>query len=255
MNKPAKMLLSTLEEDTRVGILAAVVRVLDPAGGLTMTAVVRPGDPLPRIRDERITRSTSAALEEMVRTGAHADLIEVDDAEGNPVKVVVELVRDKLHVIVFGGGHVGHAVAVMSAILGYRVTVVDDREEFASRKRLPDPAINLVVSDYDTASTKLNIGLNTAVVIVTRGHQFDEVCLRSVIRSEARYIGMIGSKRRVLAVFDRLNREGFTREELTRVHAPIGLRIGGRSPQEIGISIVAEIISHLNNSESDSRTN
>ena len=255
MNKPAKTLLSTLEEDTRVGLLAAVVRVMDPASGLTMTAVVRPGDPLPRIRDEVITRSIAAALEEMVQKGAHADLIEVADAEGNPVRVVVELVRDKLHVVVFGGGHVGHAVAVMSAILGYRVTVVDDREEFASRKRLPDPAINLVVSDYDTASTKLNIGLNTAVVIVTRGHQFDEVCLRSVIRSEARYIGMIGSKRRVLAVFDRLNREGFTRDELTRVHAPIGLRIGGRSPQEIGVSIVAEIIRHLNNSESDSRTN
>ncbi|MEK6301081.1 MAG: XdhC family protein [Acidobacteriota bacterium] len=255
MNRAVKTLLRTLEEDSREGLLAAVVRVLDPAGSSTITAVVRPGDPLPRMGDERITKSIGAALEEMVRKGVDADLIEVADGEGNPVSVVVELVRDKLHVVIFGGGHVGHAVALMSSILGYRVTVVDDREEFASRKRLPDPAIDLVVSDYDKASAKLNIGLNTAVVIVTRGHQYDEVCLRSVVRSQARYIGMIGSKRRVLAVFDRLNREGFTREELSRVHAPIGLRIGGRSPQEIAVAIVAEIIGHLNNSESDSRTN
>jgi xanthine dehydrogenase accessory factor len=110
-----------------------------------------------------------------------------------------------------------------------------------------------VVSDYDTASRKLELSSNSAVVIVTRGHQYDEACLRSVIRSEARYVGMIGSRRRVLAVLDRLSREGFSREELSRLHAPIGLKIGARSPQEIAVSIVAEIINHLNNSESDAR--
>ena len=252
---PAKKLLSTLEEDAHQGRLLAVVRVLGSAAGSTIAAVVRPGEPVPLIGDERITTRVATALEEIARNGAAADLIEVTDAEGNSARIVVELVRDKLHVVIFGGGHVGHAVALMSSIVGYRVTVVDDREEFVSRKRLPDRAINLVVSDYDAASAKVSIGLNTAVVIVTRGHQFDEVCLRSVVRSEARYIGMIGSKRRVLAVFDRLSREGFTREELSRVHAPIGLKIGGRSPQEIAVSIVAEIISHLNDSESHLRTN
>jgi xanthine/CO dehydrogenase XdhC/CoxF family maturation factor len=250
---PVKALLRALEKDAREGRLVAVVRVLNPIGSSTMTAVVRPDGPFSGFSDEHVNGSVTAALRDMMRKGSEADLIEVSDAEGKPVRLVVELVRDKFHVVIFGGGHVGHAVALMSAILGYRVTVIDDREEFASRKRLPDPAINLMVSDYDTASKKLDLGANTAVVIVTRGHQYDEVCLRSVIRSDARYIGMIGSKRRVLGVFDRLNREGFTHEELGRVHAPIGLRIGGRSPQEIGVSIVAEIISHLNNSDSDSR--
>lgn len=248
-----KTLLSALEEDAREARLVAVVRVLNSSGSPTITAVVRPTDPFPRFGDEQITRRVSAALDEMIRQGAEADLLEAPDAEGNLVKIVVELVRDKLHVVIFGAGHVGHAVALMSAILGYRVTVVDDREEFASRKRLGDPAINLMVGDYDTVSRKVELSSNTAVVIVTRGHQYDEVCLRSVIRSEAGYIGMIGSKRRVLAVFDRLNREGFTREELSKVHAPIGLKIGGRSPQEIAVAIVAEIIGNLNNSETDSR--
>lgn len=250
---PVNTLLRALEEDSRVGRLVALIRVLNSTGSSPMTIVYRPGESFPRIGDERITQSISRAVHEMSQKGTGADLIEISDEKGNQVRVVVELVRDKLHVVIFGAGHVGQAVALMSAILGYRVTVIDDREEFASRKRLPDPAINLVVSDYKSAYGKLDLASNTAVVIVTRGHQYDEVCLRSVLRSQTRYVGMIGSKRRVLAVFERLKREGFTRDELGRVHAPIGLKIGGRSPQEIAVSIVAEIIGHLNSSETDSR--
>lgn len=246
-------LLTALEGDAREGRLVAVIRILNSTASFPMTIVCRPGDFFPRIGDKRITQGISSAVEVMSKKGAEADLIEIPDDNGNQVRVVVELVRDKLHVVIFGAGHVGQAVALMSAILGYRVTVIDDREEFASRKRLPDPAINLAVGDYRMASEKLDLTSNTAVVIVTRGHQHDEACLRSVVRSEARYIGMIGSKRRVLAVLDRLNREGFSRDELMRVHAPIGLRIGARSPQEIAVSIVAEIIGRLNNSDLDSR--
>lgn len=249
---PVKTLLGALEKDARDGQPLAVIRILSPAGGSMTTTVFRLGEPLPQIRDEQVTARIASAVGDLARKGAEVNLIEIADAEGNQLQLVVELVRSKLHVVIFGGGHVGHAVALMSAIVGYRVTVVDDREEFASRKRLADPAIELLVSDYDTASRKLELSSNSAVVIVTRGHQYDEVCLRSVIRSEARYVGMIGSKRRVMAVLDRLNREGFSREELSRLHAPIGLKIGGRSPQEIAVSIVAEIINHMNNSESDS---
>lgn len=249
---PVKTLLGALEKDARDGQPLAVIRILSPAAGSMTTTVFSLGDPLPQIRDEQVTARIASAVGDLARKGAEVNLIEIADAEGNQLQLVVELVRSKLHVVIFGGGHVGHAVALMSAIVGYRVTVVDDREEFASRKRLADPAIELLVSDYDTASRKLELSSNSAVVIVTRGHQYDEVCLRSVIRSEARYVGMIGSKRRVMAVLDRLNREGFSREELSRLHAPIGLKIGGRSPQEIAVSIVAEIINHMNNSESDS---
>lgn len=250
---PINTLLSTLEEDSGEGRTVAVIRVLNETSGFPLRTLYRSGEFVPHFGDEGITQHISRAIEGMSRKRAEVDLIEVSDSKGNQVRVVVELIRDKLHLVIFGAGHVGQSVALMSALLGYRVTVVDDRVEFASRKRLPDPAINLLVSDYSTASGKLDLTSNTAVVIVTRGHQYDEVCLRSVLRSETRYVGMIGSKRRVLAVFDRLNREGFTRDELARVHAPIGLPIGARSPQEIAVSILAEIIGQFNNSEFDTR--
>jgi xanthine/CO dehydrogenase XdhC/CoxF family maturation factor len=250
---PVKTLLGSLEKDASDGKPIAVIRILSPADGSMATTVFRLGDPLPRVRDEQVTARIASAVGDLAREGADVNLIEIADADGNQLKLVVELVRNKLHVVIFGGGHVGQAVALMSAIVGYRVTVVDDREEFASRKRLADPTIELLVGDYASASGRLELSSNSAVVIVTRGHQYDEVCLRSVIRSEARYVGMIGSRRRVLAVLDRLNREGFSREELSRLHAPIGLKIGARSPQEIAVSIIAEIINHLNNSESDFR--
>jgi xanthine dehydrogenase accessory factor len=97
------------------------------------------------------------------------------------------------------------------------------------------------------ASGKLTISSSTAVVIVTRGHQYDELCLKSVIRSSAAYIGMIGSRKRVLSVFKKLANEGVSERDLENVHAPIGLRIGARSPQEIAVSILAEIIDQVNN--------
>lgn len=249
---PINTLLSALEENAKEGRLVAVIRVLNSTASFPMTTMCRPGE-FPPIGDERITQRISRAVDEMTQKGTEADLIEVSDEEGNQVRIVVELVKDKLHVVIFGGGHVGQAVALMSAILGYRVTVIDDREEYASRMRFPDPAINLMVSDYEIASKQVDLTSNTAVVIVTRGHQHDEICLKSVLRSQACYIGMIGSKRRVLAVLDRLNREGFSPDELMQVKAPIGLRIGARSPQEIAVSIVAEIIGRLNNADLSSR--
>jgi xanthine dehydrogenase accessory factor len=93
----------------------------------------------------------------------------------------------------------------------------------------------------------VEISTNTAVVIVTRGHQYDELCLKNVIASSASYIGMIGSRKRVLSVFKKLAGEGVSESALKRVHAPIGLSIGARSPQEIGVAIVAEIINNANN--------
>jgi xanthine dehydrogenase accessory factor len=185
----------------------------------------------------------------LIDKGTIADLVEVVDEKGSAVTLAVEIIRPKLELLVFGAGHVGQAVALIGVLTGYHVTVVDDREEFASRKRLPDTRIDLLVNDYASATEKLRISSSTAVVIVTRGHQYDELCLKNVIRSSATYVGMIGSRRRVLSVFKKLASEGVSEAELQRVHAPIGLRIAARSPQEIAVSILAEIIDHVNNPE------
>lgn len=240
-------LLATISDHAVRGEPVAVVRALNSASGNKETATVSEGRLFPPIADRRITEKILATVDGLMATGGIADLVDAIDEQGSLVRLAVEIVKPRFELIVFGGGHVGQAVALIGAITGYDVTVIDDREEFASRGRFPDPKIRLLVSDYAGATGKLKLSASSAVVIVTRGHQYDEVCLKNVIRSNATYIGMIGSRKRVMSVFKKLAGEGVSERDLQRVHAPIGLRIGATSPQEIGVSILAEIISHLNN--------
>jgi len=235
-------LLDKVNERAGRGEPVAVVRIL---GGNNQVVSVYDGELHPPIADKELEAQVLGSVEALNEN--IADLVDVIDEKGSRITLAIEIIRPELELLIFGGGHVGQAVALIGALTGYRVTVVDDREEFASRQRLPDPAINLVVSDYASASERVNISTNTAVVIVTRGHQYDELCLKSVIASSASYIGMIGSRKRVLSVFKKLAGEGVSESALKRVHAPIGLSIGARSPQEIGVAIVAEIINHVNN--------
>ncbi|MEK6409258.1 MAG: XdhC family protein [Acidobacteriota bacterium] len=242
-----KNLLKTIEDGASREEPLAVVRVLNEASGKNATVTVSNGELSPPIADRVIASKILASVESVRAKGGVADLIETLDEQGSSVRLVIEIVKPKFELVVFGAGHVGQAVALMGALTGYQVTVVDDREEFASRSRFPDPRIRPLVSSYASATEKLKLSASTAIVIVTRGHQYDEVCLKNVIRSNATYIGMIGSRRRVLSVFKKLAGESFSEEDLQRVHAPIGLRIGAVSPQEIAVSILAEIIDHLNN--------
>jgi len=170
----------------------------------------------------------------------------LSDMQGTTWHVVTERILGKLSLYIFGGGHVGQALALMAVLLGYEVTVIDDRVEFASRERFPDPRINLLVSDFNNSIDQLSIVNRSAAVIVTRGHQYDEICLRRLLEMEMSYLGMIGSKRRVISVFNKLKLQGFSADSLSKVHAPIGLRIGARSPQEIAVAILAEIIAEVN---------
>src|SRR5262249_24380445 len=154
----------------------------------TVSVTVSGDEISPPIADGRLTASVLEAVGSLATKGGVADLIDAVDQEGTAVRLAVEIIKPKLELIVFGAGHVGQAVAMIGALLGYRVIAVDDREEFASRKRLPDPRIDLLVSDYARATRKLSISPSTAVVIVTRGHQYDELCLKNVINSNAGYI-------------------------------------------------------------------
>ena len=168
------------------------------------------------------------------------------DQKGNASKLIIERITGRPSIFIFGAGHVGQALALTSTLLGYEVVVVDDRAEFASRKRLPDTRIKLIVDDFDKAIKSLPMGTRSAAVIVTRGHQFDEICLENLLRLPLSYLGMIGSKRRVMSIFKRLSQQGFADSDLSKVHAPVGLSIGARSPQEIAIAILAEIIAEAN---------
>jgi xanthine dehydrogenase accessory factor len=237
-------LLNLILEKTSAAEPVSLVRVLNDDGSQHVSVYWR-NRFTPPIED-RFDPALSEIAAKFESHGGIADLRTIEGADGKQLRVVLEVVRPKLKLVIFGAGHVGQAAALIGAMLGYEVVVADDREEFASRRRFPDPRIGLLTGDMETAADRAGITAGTAIVIVTRGHQSDELCLKSVLRTPAVYLGMIGSKRRVLGVFKRLTAEGFTDEELARVHAPIGLKIGARTPQEIAVSILAEIISHVN---------
>ena len=242
-----KNVLETIEDGAKRGEQISVVRALTAGSGKSLILTINHGELLPALTDGILAAQILAAVDRLTERFGAADLVDVLDEQGSPVTLAIEIIKPKLELLIFGAGHVGQAVALMGALLGYDVTVVDDREEFASRERLPDPRINLVVSDYSSAAGKLTISSGTVVVIVTRGHQYDETCLKSVVGSKASYIGMIGSRKRVMSVFTKLAAAGVSERDLQGIHAPIGLRIGARSPQEIAVSILAEIIDHVNN--------
>jgi xanthine dehydrogenase accessory factor len=164
------------------------------------------------------------------------------EAEGRDAyQVMLEVHEGRPALLIAGGGHVGKALSLIADMCGFAVTVVDDRPEYASKERFPE-AERVVRGRFEEALRELPVDSNTYVVCVTRGHRHDEVSLRQVVGRPAAYIGMIGSRRRVGAVLQHLVDEGFDPEAVSRVHTPIGLDIGAETPEEIAVSIMAEII-------------
>lgn len=163
-------------------------------------------------------------------------------ASAGSVRVAFEYFRPEQTLVICGAGHVGRALAQSAAHLNVRIIVIDDRADFVTRERFPSARAEILAKDFEDALGEIEITPSTNIVIVTRGHAEDERCLRAVIRSSAGYIGMIGSRRRVEAVYQRLERDGIPRELAKKVRAPIGLPIGARTPEEIAISILAEMI-------------
>jgi xanthine dehydrogenase accessory factor len=144
---------------------------------------------------------------------------------------------------IFGAGHVSRPTALVAALAGFQVTVLDDRPEFANAERFPQ-AETTVLDGYGDCFAGLSPGPGACVVIVTRGHVHDAEVLAQALKTRAGYIGMIGSRRKRDAIYDRLRGLGFTDADLARVHCPIGLAIGAETPEEIAVSINAELIAH-----------
>ena len=163
---------------------------------------------------------------------------------GGKVKVFVEPIAGASTVYVFGGGHIAVPLVQFAKALEFSVVVVDDREEFANTKRFPLAEVKL--GDFLTVAKSIDFHADDCVVIITRGHQHDEVVLKQCLSTNKLpgYIGMIGSKEKVAATFSHLKQQGVSNELLARVKAPIGLNIGARTPTEIALSIMAEIIAH-----------
>jgi xanthine dehydrogenase accessory factor len=160
---------------------------------------------------------------------------------GGQMEVFIEPVEAAPEVYVFGAGHVGYFVAKMAHDVGFKVHVIDDREKFASTERFGD-GIDVIVEDIPTWLDANKLPSTSYAVIVTRGHVHDLDALRALVGQNLRYVGLIGSKAKVRRIYDALREEGMDAEQLSRVHAPIGLDIGAITPQEIAVSILAELI-------------
>jgi xanthine dehydrogenase accessory factor len=142
---------------------------------------------------------------------------------------------------IFGAGHISRYIAPVAQIVGFEVIVVDDRPEFANREHFPQ-ADEIWVEELERVGVKIEPDEQTYMVIVTRGHMYDYTVLKQVLPMECRYIGMIGSRRKRDLIYKQLIEDGHTQEELARIHAPIGLAINAETPEEIAVSIVAELI-------------
>ncbi|MEA2708375.1 MAG: xanthine dehydrogenase accessory factor [Phycisphaerales bacterium] len=186
-------------------------------------------------RDAEDYQRALAAL----REGRSADLAVSYDVEGQP-KTFRETLEPPGKLLIVGAGHVGQALAALAASLQFHVSVLDDRSDCASAERFPSAARH--VADIESSLRAWPIDAQTYIVIVTRGHRHDGKALAAVIDSPAKYVGLIGSKRKVKTIFEDLLAQGAPLEKLLRVHAPIGLEIGAVTVPEIALSIAAELV-------------
>ncbi len=156
-------------------------------------------------------------------------------------RLVVEPLFDRTRLYVFGAGHVSQFIARIADMVDFNVVVIDDRQEYANSERFPD-AGQIIVRDFIEAFDSLTFTGNEFVVIVTRGHSHDADVLRTALSRNARYVGMIGSRRKVQMIFDLMRQSGYSDEAISRVYAPIGLSIHAETPQEIAVSIVGQLV-------------
>ncbi len=234
-------------DDKRMLVLATVVRAPDGASD-------RVGAKLLVDEDEKVTgslgdpdvdrRVVADALKAMEERKSH--VVEYGPSNGarapsETLSVFLEVVEPQPTLVVVGAGHIAVPLARLGKMLAFEVVVLDDREKFANRERFPD-SDQVIAADFGPTLASLKITRGTYIVIITRGHQYDEEALMEVAESPAAYIGMIGSRRRVQAVRNNLEAMGIDTSKLDRVRAPIGLEIGAETPEEIAVSIMAEII-------------
>ncbi len=160
---------------------------------------------------------------------------------GGTLLVYIEPVLPDPHLVILGAGHVGRALCKLARFTGFRVTVVDDRSEFANRGNIPD-ANDLVVNEFERTFERVTVDKTTYIVVATRGHNHDLDAVKAALRTDAHYIGLLGSRRKKSLLVKSLSEGGFLPGEIERIVIPVGMHIGSVMPEEIAVSIMAQII-------------
>lgn len=173
--------------------------------------------------------------------GRMSGTITCNDEDGEAFRIFIESIISDPVLYIFGAGHVSSQVVPVARRVGFKITVIDDRPEFAESRNFPD-ADRVLIFPYDDVVKRFAIDESSYIVITTRSHSCDETVLGQALRTEAGYIGMIGSRRKISNIYNNLQKEGFTDKDFKRVHSPIGIDIGAETPEEIALSIVAELV-------------
>ena len=194
------------------------------------------GETQGKLGDEVLEAMTVAKARDLMSMGKN-DYLYLDDG----TECYIEAYTTPPTLVLIGGGHVSKAIAPIAKSVGFRIFVFDDREQFANPERFPEADITMV-GDYRDGFDKLPVNANSFVVVASRGHQFDDAAVSGALRTPASYVGLLGSKRKTILIYEELIRNGFDPEQLRRINAPIGLDIGGRTPEEIALSVMSEIV-------------
>jgi len=160
---------------------------------------------------------------------------------GGEVNIFIDVYKNRPKLLIVGGGHVGSAIYDIASLLDFHIVVFEDRKEFLTEERFPS-AEELILGDIKRNLAKYPVDENTYVVIVTRGHEYDQDSLESIIDRNPKYIGVMGSKKKVKIMMDNLKNKGIDETLLKKVYTPIGLDLGGETPEEIAMSIMSEIL-------------
>ncbi len=243
-------------------IYQEVMRIVQKGGSALLATLITTDEGVPKAEGSKIFMRTSGEkigrlfdgeelekkiLEEgeiLLKGGKPAILAlraERKDSRWKTAEVLLEPIFSEPTVYIFGGGHVSQQLAPLAKGVHFKVVVIDDRQMFANKARFPE-ADEVIVSEFEKCFEGLTIDGSSYIVIVTRGHLYDGLVLEEAIKTDARYIGMIGSKKKIQILYKDLLRRGVPKEVLDRVHAPIGIEINSETPEEIAVSIVAELI-------------
>ncbi len=194
------------------------------------------GDTQGSLGDEILEAMTVEKARDLMAMGKN-DYLYLDSG----IECYIEAYTTPPTLVLIGGGHVSKAIAPIAKSVGFRIFVFDDREQFSNPDRFPEADITMV-GDYRDGFEKLPVNANSFVVVASRGHQFDDAAVSGALRTPASYVGLLGSKRKTILIYEELIRNGFDPEQLRRINAPIGLDIGGRTPEEIALSVMSEIV-------------
>jgi xanthine dehydrogenase accessory factor len=232
-------LLTIVDPGSRAEVPAGARAFIDPKDGETEGA--GPLDLPASARAEILARTADAipALLEVDGAGALKPVTHLEASGG--ARLFVDPIVGAQRLIIVGAGHIAVPLSTLGAMLGFHVTVIDDRASFANRERFP-AADEIIVKPFKAAIESLALDRHCYLISVTRGHAFDEEAVRAALMQPCGFVGMIGSRRRVKATLERIGESGVPSARLDDVHAPLGLAIGGETPEEIAISIIAEII-------------